>query len=168
MLSATLINVGLLHLCHEDETLRSAAYDLLCSLCTYLDYDGSPILPSRGEFREIDETIAEDDNAGGFVPANATAVSLPFSETLSRFAPQLTLDFLFEFCIAFDKLTIGQKTISMQCIAPWLRNLPMFLNPLNPLYEPSGSKLRDCLRFLIDLTVKDLEVSVSCTLCECS
>ncbi|EJD36584.1 hypothetical protein AURDEDRAFT_117057 [Auricularia subglabra TFB-10046 SS5] len=142
VLSATLTNVGLLHLCHEDEGLRSAAHDLLCSLCTYLDYDGASILPSRG----------------GFVPANAAAVSIPFSETLARFAPQLTLDFLFEFCIAFDKLTTGQKAVSMQFVAPWLRNLNMFVNPRDSLFESAGSKLRDCLRFLIDLTVKDQEI----------
>jgi hypothetical protein len=33
---------------HDDEELRSAAYELLGAVCTYLEYDKNPIIASQG------------------------------------------------------------------------------------------------------------------------
>lgn len=93
------------------------------------------------------------------MPSNTAASAMPFSEALSKFAVHLTLDYIFEFCASFDKLSQGQKTISIQFVSPWLKNLNAFVNPLSPLFDANKSKLRECLRFLIDITVKDPEAS---------
>jgi hypothetical protein len=45
---ATLLHIGLLSVDLSDEELRGAAYDLLGSVCTYLNYDKSPIVASKG------------------------------------------------------------------------------------------------------------------------
>jgi hypothetical protein len=159
VLSATLLNVGLLHLCHEDDTLRSAAHDLLCSLTKYLDYDGPPFLQAKGLRPQRSRYNLLTYRSGSFVPANTSASALPFCDALSKSSTHLTLDYIFEFCVAFDKLGVGQKTLAMQFVVPWLRNMNAFVNPLSPLFDASKVKLRECLRFLIDITVKDVEVS---------
>ena len=46
--SATLLNVGLLNVCDEDESLRGAAYDLLFAVCAYVNYEANPLVPLRG------------------------------------------------------------------------------------------------------------------------
>lgn len=33
----------------EEEELRSAAYDLLGAICSYLDYDKNPVITSKGK-----------------------------------------------------------------------------------------------------------------------
>jgi hypothetical protein len=48
--SATLLHVGLLSIDHDDEELRSAAYDLLGAICTHLGYDKNPIIASEGMY----------------------------------------------------------------------------------------------------------------------
>lgn len=48
---ATLLHVGMFSIDHEDEELRSAAYDLLGAVCSYLKYDKSPIVASKGMCR---------------------------------------------------------------------------------------------------------------------
>lgn len=45
---ATLLHVGLLSIDAQDEELRSAAYDLLGAVCTYLSYDKNPVVASKG------------------------------------------------------------------------------------------------------------------------
>lgn len=46
--SAALLNVGLLNVCDEDESLRGAAYDLLFAVCAYVNYEANPLVPLRG------------------------------------------------------------------------------------------------------------------------
>lgn len=47
---ATLLHVGLLSVDFNDEELRAAAYDLLGAVCTYLNYDKSPIVAAKGKY----------------------------------------------------------------------------------------------------------------------
>lgn len=97
--------------------------------------------------------------SGSFLPSNPSAIALPFSEKLAQHSPQLTLDFLFEFCTSFDpKLQTGQKIIALNFVQPWLKNLGVFVNPSSSHYEAAGSKLRDCISSIIDLTVKEEHV----------
>lgn len=51
-ISATLLHVGMLNIDSDEEELRSAAYDFLGAICSYLDYDKNPIIASKGEGRE--------------------------------------------------------------------------------------------------------------------
>ena len=48
-ISATLLHVGMINIGSEDEELRSAAYNLLGAVCSYLDYEQNPIIASKGK-----------------------------------------------------------------------------------------------------------------------
>ncbi|KAH7343309.1 hypothetical protein B0J17DRAFT_171910 [Rhizoctonia solani] len=140
-ISATLMNVALLNLGAEDEQLRSGAYELLCSVCHYLEYKDFRLVASRGFF----------------IPANNSAFAAYFSDKLASHAPHLTLDFLGEFVIGFNKATAAQKVASLNYLHPWVSNLSLFLDPTSPLFDPSSGKVRLCIRTLIDMTVKNAE-----------
>ena len=45
---ATLLHVGMINIGSDNEELRLASYDLLCAVCTYLDFEGKPVVPTKG------------------------------------------------------------------------------------------------------------------------
>ena len=45
---ATLLHVGMINIGSDSEELRLASYDLLCAVCTYLDFEGKPVVPTKG------------------------------------------------------------------------------------------------------------------------
>jgi len=47
-ISATLLNIGLLNLSSEDDTLRTTAYDLVCAVASSLSYDDNQVVPGNG------------------------------------------------------------------------------------------------------------------------
>ncbi|KAG5352330.1 hypothetical protein C0989_002775 [Termitomyces sp. Mn162] len=135
---ATLLHIGLLSVDMNDEELRGAAYDLLGAVCTYLNYDNSPIVASKA----------------GFIPGDATAFVVQLSEKIAAFAPQLTLDFIPEVGAAMNSMDKTAQRIScIQYMSPWIKNLTLFSNPTSKQYERSGARLRDCVRNLADLAV---------------
>ncbi|CAE6422943.1 unnamed protein product [Rhizoctonia solani] len=140
-ISATLMNVALLNLGAENEQLRSGAYELLCSVCHYLEYKDFRLVTSRGFF----------------FPANNSAFAAYFSDKLASHAPHLTLDFLGEFVIGFNKAMSAQQVASLNYLHPWVSNLTQFLDPTSKLFDPSSGKVRLCIRTLIDMTVKNAE-----------
>ncbi|KAH7916805.1 hypothetical protein BJ138DRAFT_1121610 [Hygrophoropsis aurantiaca] len=142
-ISATLLHVGMLNIDSEEEELRGAAYDLLGAVCSYLDYDKNPIIASKA----------------GIIPGDISAFVVGLSDRLAKFAPKLTLDFMSVISAGMDKASAAQRINCLQYMSPWVKNLAMFCNPSNTLYEHSGARLRDCVRALIDLTVSDLEIS---------
>ncbi|CAE6527674.1 unnamed protein product, partial [Rhizoctonia solani] len=140
-ISATLMNVALLNLAAENEQLRSGAYELLCSVCHYLEYKDFRLVTSRGFF----------------IPANNSAFAAYFSDKLASHAPHLTLDFLAEFVIGFNKAAAAQKVASLNYLHPWVSNLALFLDPTSSLFDPPSDKVRICIRTLIEMTVKNPE-----------
>jgi hypothetical protein len=94
---------------------------------------------------------------GFFIPSNNSAFAAYFSDKLASHAPHLTLDFLTEFAIGFNKATAAQQVASLNYLHPWVSNLASFLDPSSSLFEPSP-KVRHCIRTLIDMTVKNSEV----------
>ncbi|KAF8076811.1 hypothetical protein FPV67DRAFT_1605221 [Lyophyllum atratum] len=133
---ATLLHVGLLSVDINDEELRGAAYDLLGAVCTYLNYENSPIVASQA----------------GFIPGDPSAFVTQLSEKIAAFAPQLTLDFIPEVGAAMSSMDKTSQRIScIHYLSPWIRNLALFSNPTSNLYERSGARLRDCIRNLADL-----------------
>lgn len=84
---------------------------------------------------------------------------IPFSERMAKAIPQLTLDFLSEFFVGFDKSSAVQKAVCLQYVSPWIANLSGFQNPTVAYYEHSGAKLRDAIRSMIDITFNHNEVS---------
>ncbi|KAI0340881.1 hypothetical protein BDW22DRAFT_1485833 [Trametopsis cervina] len=139
---ATLLHVGMVNIGSDNEELRIASYDLLCAVCTYLDFEGKPVVPTKAIF----------------VPGRAGPFVTQLSEKLAGFAPQLTLDFIQEVTASMSKSSVSQRINSLQYMSPWIKNLPKFTDPASRLHEQSGARLRDCIRVLIDLTMTDQEI----------
>ena len=98
----------------------------------------------------------------GFIPGDPFAFVIQLSEQLAEFAPQLTLDFIHEICAAMttmDKAAVAQRISCLHYLSPWIRNLSQFANPTSTLYDKSGTRLRDCIRTLADLSLSFPEAS---------
>lgn len=83
---------------------------------------------------------------------------MPFSERMAKAAPHLTLDFLSEFFVGFDKSPAVQKAVCLKYVNPWIQNLSGFQNPAVSYYESTGAKLRDAIRSMIDITFTHTDV----------
>ena len=46
---ATLLHTGMVNIGSDNEELRIASYELLCAVCTYLDFEGKPVVPTKGD-----------------------------------------------------------------------------------------------------------------------
>ncbi|KAG6849386.1 hypothetical protein H0H93_008893 [Arthromyces matolae] len=151
---ATLLHVGLLSVDMNDEELRGAAYDLLGAVCTYLNYDNSPIVASKGRCYNLTASYSDLTGTAGFIPGDPTAFVVQLSEKIAAFAPQLTLDFIPEVGAAMNSMDKTAQRIScIQYMSPWIKNLTLFSNPTSKQYDRSGARLRDCIRNLADLGV---------------
>ncbi|KZS91243.1 hypothetical protein SISNIDRAFT_487571 [Sistotremastrum niveocremeum HHB9708] len=137
--SSAILNAGLWNVCHTNQEVRSAAYNLLHSLCSTLNYDGSPLMLARGTY----------------LPQNPMAFAVLLSDRLSVHAPRLTLDFLDDFCNSLAGAATSHKLSCLQYISPWIRNLPDFCEPGKPTYDTSVSRFREVFRNLIDFTVRE-------------
>ncbi|TCD61394.1 Ras GTPase activating protein ira2 [Steccherinum ochraceum] len=136
---ATLLHIGMLHISGEDEELRAAGFELLVATCTYLDFEGRPVVPSRAIF----------------LPGHPAQFVTQLSEKLAAFSPELTLDLINESCTSLlqnSKATLTQKINLLQYISPWIKNMDKFAEPGHKFYEHSGTKFRDCVRMLIEIS----------------
>lgn len=93
-----------------------------------------------------------------FIPGHPGPFVTQLSEKLALFAPHLTLDFINEVAAGMDKTSVSQRINCLQYMGPWVKNLSLFVDPANRLFEHSATKFRDCIRVLIDLTLADHEV----------
>ncbi|KAF6748926.1 hypothetical protein DFP72DRAFT_914993 [Ephemerocybe angulata] len=134
---ATLLHIGFLSVDPVDEELRSAAYDLLGAVCSYLKYDKTPIVARKA----------------GFIPGDPFAFVTQLSEQLAEFAPQLTLDFIPR------NLRCDDRISCLHYLNPWIRNLSIFASPTSVLFDKSGTRLRDCVRTLADLSLSFPEIT---------
>ncbi|KAF7329572.1 Ras-GAP domain-containing protein [Mycena kentingensis (nom. inval.)] len=144
---ATLLHVGMLSVGVADEELSSAGYQLLAAVCTYLNFDKSPIVASKS----------------GFVPGDPIAFVTRISDALADFVPQLTLDFISEISVAMtnmDKNAISSRISCVQHMRPWMKNIAHFVNPTSPLYERSGARVRDAIRVLSDMSTTQPELTL--------
>ncbi|KAM6496242.1 hypothetical protein JOM56_008948 [Amanita muscaria] len=137
---AILLHVAFSNVDFDDDQLRSAAYDLLGAVCSYLEYD---------------KNVLVDCNTG-FVPGNCSTFVLQLSERLAQFAPSLTLDFLYEVSESMnttDNAATAQQIHCLNYLSPWIKNLSYFANATHDLFERSGARLRDCIRTLAHLSI---------------
>ncbi|KAJ7181585.1 hypothetical protein C8R43DRAFT_1229418 [Mycena crocata] len=142
---ATLLHVGMLSVDINDEELRAAGYELLGAVCSYLNFDKSPIVAAKT----------------GFLPGDPTTFVIRLSESLADFVPQLTLDFVSEISAAMtgiEKTAISQRVSCVQYMSPWIKNLALFVNPTSSLYERSGARVRDAIRVLCDMSTSQPEL----------
>lgn len=143
---ATLLHVGMLHMETDNEELRSASFALLGSVCSYVGLTDCPVVAATT----------------GFVPKDAASFVVELSSSLARLAPHMTLDFISEVAAGLSGLefsAIAQKTNCPRYLSPWIQNLQVYTNPVHPLYERSGARLRDCIRVLAEMVVTEHELT---------
>merc|ERR1719502_311743 len=103
--------MGLLNITATNPSLRSAAYNLLVSLCTTFGYGLRNVL-----LECTDVTI----------PRNARHFAVKISKELAITEPKLTLEFLLESLHGITKTNnLGQHLV-LDYIKPWLPNLVFF------------------------------------------
>ncbi|KAI0355329.1 hypothetical protein OH77DRAFT_1424817 [Trametes cingulata] len=138
----TLLRIAMLGVSQEDDEPRAACIELLSAICAYLDFEGRPAIPSKG--------IYTSGHTGTFL--------VLLSDSLAGHAPQLTMDFISEMCGGLNKLNVAQRAHCLQYLGPWMKNLASFTDPVSPHYEPSGTRFRDCIRILVDMTTSENEL----------
>lgn len=93
------------------------------------------------------------------LPANSTAFVVAISERIAENQPNLTLEFLSECFIGFQKSSEPLRYLCLDYMVPWLPNLSRFCH--SNIEDKETVKTKEVLRNLIDLTVARTEVSVS-------
>ncbi|CAG8450213.1 2329_t:CDS:10 [Ambispora leptoticha] len=138
----TLLNMALLNIGSEDPNLRLAAYDLLVALSIIFNFDvGNQLLTAKGLC----------------IPANNTNFVVSLSERLAMTEPGLTIEFLNEFFVGFNKSSTSLKHLCLQYMAPWLLNLAQYSKNGSDS-QPGVGKIREILKKLIELTTKESEM----------
>jgi neurofibromin 1 len=97
---------------------------------------------------------------GGFVPANPLSLASHISDKLAVHSPGLTFDVITEFARGFHKSSASHKAACIYYLSPWIKNLSTFPDLISTYGHNSGGKLRETFRILIELLVKDFEVSI--------
>lgn len=138
---ATLIHIGMGNMCHENSELRSASLELLAAVCADMNADEAVSVTS-----------------GCVVPTNPASFTLQFSEEMAKFAPHLTLDIVMDICRFLHELSVPARLSQLQALGPWVQNLVHYTDPTHELYEMSGAKLRESIRYLVDLTTEDQDL----------
>jgi hypothetical protein len=96
-----------------------------------------------------------------FVACNPSAFVVQLSEHLAPYLPHMTMDFVTRWCQVFPTETTIARLYHLQYISPWIHNLAKYSSPTDPLYEPSGNRVREIVRRLVDLTTNDTDVRLS-------
>ncbi|TFY83118.1 hypothetical protein EWM64_g893 [Hericium alpestre] len=137
--SAALLHIAMLNLGLGEDELGGASYELLSSVVASLNVDANPILTIRGVW----------------LPGSALPWLPGMSERIASLVPHLTLDFVCEVSTAVEKAAKEQRLHCLTYMSPWLKHLPLFVDPTFASYDHSGAKMRDCIRLLIDITLSD-------------
>ncbi|KIK64870.1 hypothetical protein GYMLUDRAFT_83217 [Collybiopsis luxurians FD-317 M1] len=141
-----LLQLGMFSVDGYNEELRGAAFGLLGAVCTYLNYDKTPLAASKA----------------GFNPGTMNEFVINLSTSLAEFAPQLTLDFLSQAVSVIHKNgnhEIWQVINCLRYMSTWIKNLELFADPSSPLFQSSEGKLRDCIRMLISVNLDELALN---------
>ncbi|KAI9489055.1 hypothetical protein BDB00DRAFT_771458 [Zychaea mexicana] len=133
-----LLNMSLLNIGSDDPGLRLAAYNLLYALSLTFRFDvGNQLLNARDLC----------------IPANSTDFIVSISESLASTEQHLTLEFLNECLVGFNKSNEPMRQLCLDYMAPWLRNLAVYSRNIPDDHNKSLAKTKDVLGLLIKLTV---------------
>ncbi|KAI8142067.1 hypothetical protein BJV82DRAFT_159057 [Fennellomyces sp. T-0311] len=133
-----LLNMSLLNIGSDDPGLRLAAYNLLYALSLTFRFDvGNQLLNAKDLC----------------IPSNSTDFIVSISESLASTEQHLTLEFLNECLVGFNKSSEPMRQLCLDYMAPWLRNLAIYSRNIPDDHNKSLSKTKDVLRLLIELTV---------------
>ncbi|KAI7870568.1 hypothetical protein BDF14DRAFT_1771252 [Spinellus fusiger] len=129
-----LLNMALLNIGSEDPSLRLAAYNLLYAISRAFNFDvGKQLL----------------DTKDLCLPSNSTEFVIDISKKIASTETHLTLEFLNECFVGFQKSNESLRYLCLDYMQPWLPNLSLFAKGSAEKME----KTRDVIRLLIDLTV---------------
>ncbi|KAJ5080661.1 inhibitory regulator protein ira1-related [Anaeramoeba ignava] len=139
----TLLNIALLNLGHENETLRKSAYNLMTVLCQNFNFS------TKSRLLETE---------GICIPQTSFIVDL--SKELAQNESHLTLEFLRESLKYFDKSSVHGKHLCLEYISPWLPNLKEYItlylsDKTNKDYEEKYQLTREILTKLLDLSLTE-------------
>ena len=95
------------------------------------------------------------------IPSNSTDFIVSISESLASTEQHLTLEFLNESLVGFNKSNEPMRQLCLDYMAPWLRNLAVYSRNIPDDHNKSLTKTKDVLRLLIELTVTRTDVSLS-------
>lgn len=133
-----LLNMALLNIGSDDPSLRLAAYNLLYALSITFHFEvGNQLLDARDLC----------------LPANSTAFIVNISEKIAQNQQNLTLEFLSECFIGFQKSSEPLRYLCLDYMIPWLPNLSKFCQNSSVENDQDTIKTKEVLRNLIDLTV---------------
>ncbi|GAB5590022.1 Ras GTPase activating protein ira2 [Umbelopsis nana] len=138
-----LLNMALLNIGSDDPDLRLAAYNLLYSLSLSFRFDVSNRL------------LNSKDHC---IPANSTSFIVGISENLAVTEPHLTLEFLNECFVGFNKSSETLRQLCLEYMAPWLQNLSIFARNSPDGKNDNVMKTKEVIRLLIDLTVTRVDI----------
>lgn len=93
------------------------------------------------------------------IPANSTGFIIAISEKLAVTEPSLTLEFLNECFVGFNKSSEPLRHLCLDYMAPWLPNLSIFARNSPEDGKQTLTKTKEVIRLLIDLTVTRNDVS---------
>ncbi|KAJ5080657.1 inhibitory regulator protein ira1-related [Anaeramoeba ignava] len=113
----SLLNIALINLGSDSETLRKSAYNLVTALCRSLNFS-------------IKSQLLETE--GLCIPKSHTSLVVNLSKQLALTEKHLTLEFLGECLKHFESTTIHGKHLCVEYMAPWLPNLKEYTYHQSP------------------------------------
>jgi neurofibromin 1 len=142
-----MLNMALLNMGSEDYNLRLSAYSLLCALSISFRFG-------------VSTSVIHSKDV--FIPYNDMDFIVNISENIAASETHLTLEFLNECILGFDRSNIEctKHILTLEYMVPWLKNIPLYI------YGPNGKdvhKVRELIRSLINLTAEKQEVRISIT-----
>jgi hypothetical protein len=159
----TLLNMALLNMGSEDPDLRLAAYNLLCLLSYIFNFDiGNQLMTAKGA--GTTQRFCCLTLLGMLIPGNNTSFIVKISERLAATEPRLTLEFLKECFVGFEKSNTESKHLCLEYIAPWLSNLAVIRCLDNTDVIDVKKQTKEIIKKLMDLTAKEKEVVGYCQL----
>ncbi|KAG0221205.1 Ras GTPase activating protein ira2 [Mortierella sp. GBA43] len=138
----TLLTMAMFNLSSHDSALRLASYNLLCALSDTFKFDtGNQLLSAKGLC----------------IPTNNAPFIRRMSEMLARTESHLTLEFLSECFVGFQKTPKTQKPRCLEFVSPWLSNLAKYCRSSSDNHA-GYAKTREIIKGLIDMTVNEPEI----------
>ncbi|KAF9922254.1 Ras GTPase activating protein ira2 [Linnemannia zychae] len=138
----TLLTMALFNLSSPDSALRLASYNLLCALSDTFKFDtGNQLLSAKGLC----------------IPTNNAPFIRRMSEMLARTESHLTLEFLTECFVGFQKTPKALKPRCLEFVSPWLSNLAKYCRSSSDNHA-GFAKTREIIKGLIDMTVNEPEI----------
>ncbi|KAF9111158.1 Ras GTPase activating protein ira2 [Mortierella sp. AM989] len=138
----TLLTMAMFNLSSPDHALRLASYNLLCALSDTFKFDtGNQLLSAKGLC----------------IPINNAPFIRSMSEMLAGAESHLTLEFLSECFVGFQKTPKSLKPRCLEFVAPWLSNLTKYCRSSSDNHA-GFAKTREIIKGLIDMTVNEPEI----------